>query len=220
MPCYADTIVRINQMTVASSTHLTIKRDPGSNRCPLKVSLVGIAQDVMRKFYVERISGSDSSQVTPGFYSSVRSKLLSAHQSVCENPNKVSSDESLECVRSSVNSTINDCYSSKRARVEDESDNYVEHVNSTVDDYFSSKCTKVVDEEDDNVEYVDSCSSEDKRVVGRDKDKYYGENIILEDVCESSFSRNTNKGKGREFQPVVHNTRGRTKTAKSTGIKE
>ncbi|CAG8461869.1 7367_t:CDS:2 [Cetraspora pellucida] len=33
-------------MTVASSTHLTIKRDISSNRCPLKASLVSIMQDM------------------------------------------------------------------------------------------------------------------------------------------------------------------------------
>ncbi|RIB26683.1 hypothetical protein C2G38_201153 [Gigaspora rosea] len=32
-------------MTAISSTHLSIRRDLGSNRCPLKVSLVGVAQD-------------------------------------------------------------------------------------------------------------------------------------------------------------------------------
>ncbi|CAG8772481.1 2072_t:CDS:1, partial [Gigaspora margarita] len=73
----------------------------------------------------------------------------------------------------------------------------------TVDNYFLSKCTKVVDEEDDNVEYVDSCCSEDKCVVGHDKkcmmeNKDYQENIIIEDIGEPSFSRNTNKGKGKE----------------------
>ncbi|CAG8791396.1 10666_t:CDS:2 [Dentiscutata erythropus] len=34
------------KMTVACSTHLTIKRDLSSNRCPLKASLIGIMQDV------------------------------------------------------------------------------------------------------------------------------------------------------------------------------
>ncbi|CAG8811986.1 23069_t:CDS:2, partial [Gigaspora rosea] len=32
------------KMTVASSTHLSIKRDISSNRCPLKVLLVGVVQ--------------------------------------------------------------------------------------------------------------------------------------------------------------------------------
>lgn len=36
-------------MTVASSTHLSIKRDLGSNRCPLKVSLVGAVQGVPKE---------------------------------------------------------------------------------------------------------------------------------------------------------------------------
>ncbi|CAG8641182.1 24876_t:CDS:2, partial [Dentiscutata erythropus] len=37
------------KMTVASSTHLSIKKDFGSNRCPLKVSLVGVAQDAPKE---------------------------------------------------------------------------------------------------------------------------------------------------------------------------
>ncbi|CAG8717181.1 1584_t:CDS:2 [Cetraspora pellucida] len=37
------------KMTVASSMHLTIRRDPGSNRCPLKVSLVGAIQDAAQE---------------------------------------------------------------------------------------------------------------------------------------------------------------------------
>ncbi|CAG8720213.1 5198_t:CDS:1, partial [Cetraspora pellucida] len=36
-------------MTVASSTHLTIKRDLGSNRCLLKVSLVDVVQDTVKE---------------------------------------------------------------------------------------------------------------------------------------------------------------------------
>ncbi|CAG8825667.1 7790_t:CDS:1, partial [Dentiscutata erythropus] len=36
-------------MTVSSSTHLAIRRDPGSNRCPLKVSLVGIILDAAQE---------------------------------------------------------------------------------------------------------------------------------------------------------------------------
>ncbi|CAG8771233.1 5175_t:CDS:2 [Cetraspora pellucida] len=37
------------KMTVTSLTHLTIKRDLGSNRCPLKVSLVGVVQDTVKE---------------------------------------------------------------------------------------------------------------------------------------------------------------------------
>ncbi|CAG8676140.1 23496_t:CDS:2, partial [Gigaspora rosea] len=37
------------KMTAISSTHLTIRRDPGSNRCPLKASLVGIVQDIPKE---------------------------------------------------------------------------------------------------------------------------------------------------------------------------
>ncbi|CAG8530314.1 2285_t:CDS:2 [Racocetra persica] len=37
------------KLTVASSTHLLIKRELGSNRCPLKVSFVGVAQDVPKE---------------------------------------------------------------------------------------------------------------------------------------------------------------------------
>ncbi|CAG8806550.1 16721_t:CDS:2, partial [Dentiscutata erythropus] len=41
------------KMTVASSTHLSIKKDFGSNRCPLKVSLVGVAQDAPKEINCE-----------------------------------------------------------------------------------------------------------------------------------------------------------------------
>ncbi|CAG8751816.1 23160_t:CDS:2, partial [Racocetra persica] len=34
------------KMTAVSSTHLTIRRDLGSNRCPLKALLVGVVQDI------------------------------------------------------------------------------------------------------------------------------------------------------------------------------
>ncbi|CAG8514651.1 23530_t:CDS:2, partial [Cetraspora pellucida] len=37
------------KMTVALSTHLTIRKDPGSNRCSLKVSLVGTIQDAAQE---------------------------------------------------------------------------------------------------------------------------------------------------------------------------
>ncbi|CAG8841676.1 30595_t:CDS:2, partial [Racocetra persica] len=37
------------KMTVTSSTHLTIRRNPGSNRCPLKTSLIGIAQNMPKE---------------------------------------------------------------------------------------------------------------------------------------------------------------------------
>lgn len=43
------------KMTVASSTHLTIKRDLGSNRCPLKTSLIGIMQDIPTKIDNENV---------------------------------------------------------------------------------------------------------------------------------------------------------------------
>ncbi|CAG8821483.1 16419_t:CDS:2, partial [Dentiscutata erythropus] len=37
------------KITVASSTHLSIKKDFSSNRCPLKVLLVGVAQDAPKE---------------------------------------------------------------------------------------------------------------------------------------------------------------------------
>ncbi|CAG8716761.1 14825_t:CDS:2, partial [Cetraspora pellucida] len=37
------------KMTVTSLTHLTIRRDLGSNRCPLKTSLIGIVQDIPKE---------------------------------------------------------------------------------------------------------------------------------------------------------------------------
>ncbi|CAG8487157.1 13859_t:CDS:2 [Dentiscutata erythropus] len=37
------------KMTVTSSTHLVIRRDLGSNRCPLKTSLVSVAQDIPKE---------------------------------------------------------------------------------------------------------------------------------------------------------------------------
>ncbi|CAG8827126.1 25511_t:CDS:2, partial [Racocetra persica] len=40
-------------MTVMSSTHLTIKRELGSNRCPLKASLVGVAQEIPKEVNYE-----------------------------------------------------------------------------------------------------------------------------------------------------------------------
>ncbi|CAG8631743.1 15291_t:CDS:2 [Cetraspora pellucida] len=41
------------KMTVASSTHIMVKRDLGSNRCPLKASLVGVTQEAPREINEE-----------------------------------------------------------------------------------------------------------------------------------------------------------------------
>ncbi|CAG8434244.1 3252_t:CDS:2 [Diversispora eburnea] len=68
MSCYGDMIVKVNQvcqsdkedtkltvvlglkiMTVTSSTHFMIKKDLGSNKYPLKVSLIGITQDIAKE---------------------------------------------------------------------------------------------------------------------------------------------------------------------------
>ncbi|RHZ88045.1 hypothetical protein Glove_26g151 [Diversispora epigaea] len=42
-----------NYMIVATSTHFTIKKEPGLNRCPLKISLVGTIYDTAKEINTE-----------------------------------------------------------------------------------------------------------------------------------------------------------------------
>ncbi|CAG8645869.1 15023_t:CDS:2, partial [Dentiscutata erythropus] len=188
------------KMTVSTSTHINIKRDLGSNWCPLKVSLVGIAQDVMKEFnkesalvnilvrdyagqkkysfvvkivfpyqnignlyanavdisYVDvpsvikkKVSDSISSQISSDCYSSVRSKLLIAHQSACEGLDKVLVVEGSDGVGSVVDSTVGN---SNFLKLDDEADEYVEYVDL---DCNEDKC--VIEHNDECVEGSSRC---------------------------------------------------------------
>ncbi|CAG8528265.1 24355_t:CDS:2 [Cetraspora pellucida] len=199
------------KITVASSTHLTIKRDFGSNRCPLKVSLVGITQEVpieindenaivnvlvndyARQKQIEVIEKElyvyavDISYVDFGF-------VIKKRASDSGNLSKISKVKNLYSAekkgRSVVNSVTEDSHSLKRTRVEDENnciectDSYIEHAN-------------VYDEEGiiDNDEY--------EEVAVRNNEKL---------TC--SHERST-KGKEKMIVPVVHNTRRRAELSKN-----
>ncbi|CAG8629451.1 4005_t:CDS:2 [Cetraspora pellucida] len=199
------------KMTAISSTHLTIRRDLGSNRCPLKALLVGVAQDIpeeiddesaMFKLLVNdyagknysfvikedlyvyaadvsfvvvnsavkrKVSSLGSSQTTSEVYRSVRSKLLTAHQS----SNGKSSQVFLAEADKHLADPVIDGPRSRYTRVED------------------------VDDEDD----YSSCS----QTVEHDK-KFRDSNSEFE---KSITSENKEKGKEKMTQPVVHNLRRR-----------
>ncbi|CAG8760048.1 17484_t:CDS:2 [Cetraspora pellucida] len=160
------------------NSNLRLKRDPSSNRCPLRVSLVGITQDAMREVNEENVIvsvswSSDSLQIVLEDPKSVRSRHLSTHQSACGNLSKVPVVENF--------------------------DNNVHKADSADDDCYSSKCVKVEDE-DDCYEYVDSYNSKHDHMVEcnsryLEENHKYGIDITLEITFEhfpnhsSSFTR-------------------------------
>ncbi|CAG8687693.1 14647_t:CDS:2, partial [Dentiscutata erythropus] len=252
------------KMTVASSTHLAIKRDLGSNRCPLKVSLVGVAQDAPKEInnenaiinvlvndyagqvysftikiifpycnsrfkhlmnssrlnesvlfvvgqmeiidkdlyvYAVDISFVDISSVTkkkvsvfensPALYRSVRSRLLTIHQSINEDSFNVSeiknSDLGKEKSEREVDLITEDSHVMKRTRLEDEKDDYVEY------------------DEHDNKHKNESAN------MGNG----YKDNIAYDSKGSGCSSEGSSKGKDKVIQSVVHNTRQRSELFKN-----
>ncbi|CAG8673556.1 10204_t:CDS:2, partial [Dentiscutata erythropus] len=237
---------KLDLITVSTSTHITIKRDLGSNRCPLKVSLVSIAQDVMKEFnkentmleaiegilyvnavdisYVDvpsitkrKVSDSVSSQVTSESYNFVCSKLLIAHQSACKSSDKVSDIGGSDCVKTMVDLTSGDSHLLKCEKVKNKDDNSLEYVSSSISGCCLSKHVRVDDEADDYIEYVDSDHIENKYVIEHNSEYVKGSsesggNVVFENNEGINCSKKLNKGKEKEVQSTVHNTRRRTKS--------
>ncbi|CAG8682056.1 19848_t:CDS:2 [Dentiscutata erythropus] len=226
------------KMTVSTSTHITIMRDLGSNRCLLKVSLVSVAQDVMREFNKEDtivnvlpnesvffITGQlevidDNCIQMPLIFLTLMFLLHLKKKFqilACEGLNKTSVNKSLDCDKPIVDLTTINSNSLKCERVVDKVDGCTKYVVSSISGCCSSKHVRVNDEADNYVEYIDSDCSDNKRIsksineCAEDGSEYCG-NIIFEDKNEFSCDKKMNKGKEKEVQPTVYNTRRRTKS--------
>ncbi|CAG8715835.1 9774_t:CDS:2 [Dentiscutata erythropus] len=200
------------KMTATSSTHLTIRRDLGSNRCPLKTSLVGVVQDIPKEVddeYAElyvyaadiflidinftakrKISSLNNSQTTTEIYRTVRTKLLNVHQ----NANEKSTEEtSTKTNKHTIDLTTDNLNISKHTRVEDAEDD---------DDLYeqSAECSKKYTNESN--EYDD-----DIDIVGESKYSMHNRGKV-------------DKGKEKMAQPVVHNTRSRAEIIKNINEKK
>ncbi|CAG8528601.1 6309_t:CDS:2, partial [Dentiscutata erythropus] len=179
------------KITVLTSTHITIRRDLGSNRCPLKVLLVGVAQDIMREFnkedaivnvlvdvpFASKRKVSDSFRLPIVDLTTIDSNSLK-HKRVVDG-----------CTEYVV-SSISGCCSYKHVRVDDEADDYVEYVDSDCSD---NKCIS---------KSINKCAERSSECSG---------NVIFEDKDKFSYDNKMNKGKEKKVQPTVHNTRHRTK---------
>ncbi|CAG8698217.1 7398_t:CDS:2, partial [Cetraspora pellucida] len=199
-------------MTATSSTHLTIRRDLGSNRCSLKTSLVGVVQDIPKEvddehveiidkevyayaadiFLIDinftakrKISSLNNSQTTTEIYRTVRTKLLNVHQ----NANEKSTEEtSTKTNKHTIDLTTDNLNISKHTRVEDAEDD---------DDLYeqSAECSKKYTNESN--EYNDDI------------------NIVEESKYSMHNRGKVNKDKEKMAQPVVHNTRRETRRRKN-----
>ncbi|CAG8796307.1 13434_t:CDS:2, partial [Dentiscutata erythropus] len=117
-------------MTVVSSTHLTIKRNFGSNRYPLKVFLVGVAQDVPKEI------NSESVIISTLVNDYARQSINEGSFNVSETKNSDISKEKSEFEASLI---IEDSHASKYTRLEDEKDDCVDK-SSECSFEESSKC--------------------------------------------------------------------------------
>ncbi|CAG8852381.1 21645_t:CDS:1, partial [Gigaspora margarita] len=131
--------------------------------------------------------------------------------------NMASVVESSDCAKTMGNSTTSDSHFLKRERAEDKADGSVEFADSSISGCCSSKHVRVDDEADDYVEYVDSDCIKNKHVIELNSEceegsSECGGNVIFENKEEINYNKKTNKGKEKEVQPTVHNTRRRTKS--------
>ncbi|CAG8758624.1 9907_t:CDS:2, partial [Racocetra persica] len=230
-------------ITVVSSTHLTIKRDPGSNRCPLKVSLVGVAPDTPKEVNDENaiidILVSDYTMKSHSQMEIIEEELYVyaidiSYIDVYSVDKKKGSDSSNSQITpvlyKSVRSKLLTVYqnaneeSSKVLKVrksdQDKEPNKLP-IDFTIIDSHPSKCVKIENEKDD---YADLYCDEDKHVDDHNKDINESdkceENIVLDDKTMKHSYGKVNKGKGKVTQPVMHNTRNRTEKFKSVNIDE
>ncbi|CAG8763240.1 33462_t:CDS:2, partial [Racocetra persica] len=210
------------KMTAVSSTHLTIRRDLGSNRCPLKASLVGVVQDIPEKVNDESamlkllvndyaVRPSESVLFVVGHMEVIQEDLYvyAANTSYVENVNEKSSKaSSTEADKYSVDLTIDDSRSLKCVRsdivegedscIEDEED-LVRNVGL---DY--NYCDQIVEH---NKEHAGNSDEREVDVVNEDK-------VIMRNY------RKGNKGKERVTQPIMHNTRSQARISKDVNKKD
>ncbi|CAG8539751.1 4622_t:CDS:2 [Cetraspora pellucida] len=121
------------KMTVTSSTHLTIKRDIGSNRCSLRASLVGIAQDIPKEVDNENAIFKLLVNDYTGHMEIIQEDLYvyAANISYIEVDSAVKKKGS-----SSSDLTVGDFHSSKCVRIEDVEDEEVNFDYSDSDQVF------------------------------------------------------------------------------------
>ncbi|CAG8611040.1 5689_t:CDS:2, partial [Dentiscutata heterogama] len=81
------------------------------------------------------------------------------------------------------------------------------------EDFHINKCTRVEDKKDDFTEYVDECTNNhDKESM--DRSNKYKSGIVQDNKSSECNYENSNKGKEKIIQPVVHNTRQWSKLSK------
>ncbi|CAG8642729.1 8129_t:CDS:2, partial [Diversispora eburnea] len=153
------------KMTVASLTHLMIKKDPSSNKCPLKVSLVGITQEPVKevndenamirmlvKDYVGHLEVIQDDLYVYAIETSYIDTYFTDRRrvsNVSEDSSKVfaidNSDKSEETNQSVIDLSISDSCSSKRIKLENEE---IKPVSSDVtkDRHMVEQDNKCVDE--------------------------------------------------------------------------
>ncbi|CAG8736492.1 9936_t:CDS:2, partial [Cetraspora pellucida] len=180
------------KMTVASLTHLSIKKDFSSNRCPLKVSLVGVAQDAPKeinlvfphhnsrfKHLMNSTRLHESVLFVVGQMEIIEKDLyvyavdISYVDTGSATKKKVNFSENTPALYRSVRSRLLNVYQSvnedsskaagmKNSDLDNEKSKFVTDL--TTEDFHIDKRTRVEDEKDDFTEYVD------ERTNDRDKE--------------------------------------------------
>ncbi|CAG8689987.1 9141_t:CDS:2 [Cetraspora pellucida] len=211
------------KMTVASSTHLSIKKDFSSNRWSLKVLLVSVAKDAPKEInYKNAILNSVQTRVILViFYCLNNEKSLKSHESGTlvdtgsATKKKVNISENTPALYRSICSILVNVYqsvnkdSSKAARLKNSDlDNKKSKLvtDLTTEDFYINKRTRVEDEKDDFTEYVDKHTNDrDKESMNRSNK--YKSGIVQDNKSSECNYENLNKDKEKIIQPVVHNTR-------------
>ncbi|RHZ87667.1 hypothetical protein Glove_33g174 [Diversispora epigaea] len=192
------------KMIVATSTHLAIKKEPGLNRCPLKISLVGTIQDTAKEINTENamikmeviqkdlyIYAIETSYVD---ISTDKKEVYSSSQSASESPKSVRSTLLI------AHQGINDS-SSKISTVDDHNNNKEMEqsvVNSLPLDFHSPKHVKL---ENETHEHVDSDIVENSYMFEYNKE-YVDEDDELE---ENAINQNEkNKHNSEKIESIIH----------------
>ncbi|CAG8592970.1 24137_t:CDS:2 [Cetraspora pellucida] len=206
------------KMTVASSTHLTIKRDPGSNRCPLKVSLVGVAQDTAKevndenaivRVLVKDYVGQSNSFIVNIVFPYTNSRFKHLMNSLRPNESVLFVIGQMEKKDSSSSQTTPGLYKSVRSRLLNAHQSVSENLSK------ESPVKNSTNDGELNQSTIGSSISKlhsSKRVRVEDEDSEHG-NITSEGKKKVSNCAKAIKGEKR-FS-VVHNTRKRAGLFKS-----
>ncbi|CAG8695110.1 5383_t:CDS:2, partial [Cetraspora pellucida] len=198
------------KMTVASSTHLTIKRDSGSNRCPLKVSLVGIIQEVSMKINNENaivnVLVNDYAEQSYNF--TVKTVFPYCNPRFKHLMNSIRSNESVLFVVGQME-TEPASYKSVCLRLLSAYQSVNEDLSkiSKVENLYSAE--EKVKNENDCIEYPDSYTEfvnicDEEGIINNDK---YEETAIYNNEKHMCSHKRSTKGKEKMISPVVHNTR-------------